>query len=98
MEGVVRPPRGASIGEEYRDGYCAVCPLAVRSGRVMHLVPRQSAPDWIKKSPPADPDTLRERTDMGYPKRYRPPLPYWNLMLKGRAWRASGLTTPSRCW
>jgi sulfide:quinone oxidoreductase len=30
-------------------------------------------------------NTLRERTDFGYLKRYGLPLSYWNLMLKGLA-------------
>jgi hypothetical protein len=40
---------------------------------VMHLVPPQSAPDWLKAAPLADPANPNGR--------------YWNLMLKGRAER-----------
>ena len=56
------------------------------------VVPPQSALDWLKATPLADPastcapDHPADRHhDMWLLKRYGLPFLYWNLMLKGRA-------------
>ncbi len=50
---------------------------------VLHAVPRQSAPDWIKSSPLLDP--TKPHRAYWYLKKYGLPFMYWNLMLKGLA-------------
>ncbi len=63
------------------DGYSS-CPLTTSRRKIL-----LAEFDYTMKPTPTIPliNTLRERTDMGYLKRYGLPLLYWNLMLKGRA-------------
>ncbi len=61
------------------DGY-ASCPLTTSRRKIL-----LAEFDYSMKPTPTIPlvNTLRERTDMGYLKRYGLPFLYWNLMLKG---------------
>jgi sulfide:quinone oxidoreductase len=70
-----RPPT-ASYG-----GY-ASCPLTTARRKML-----LAEFDYTMKPTPSIPviDTLKERTDMWYLKRYGLPFLYWNLMLRGRA-------------
>ncbi len=63
------------------DGY-ASCPLTTAKRKIL-----LAEFDYSMKPTPTIPliNTIRERTDMGYLKRYGLPFLYWNLMLVGRA-------------
>ncbi|MBM7776120.1 sulfide:quinone oxidoreductase [Actinokineospora baliensis] len=63
------------------DGY-ASCPLTTARRRML-----LAEFDYTMRPTPSIPviNTIRERTDMWYLKRYGLPLMYWNLMLRGRA-------------
>lgn len=63
------------------DGY-ASCPLTTARRKML-----LAEFDYSMKPTPTIPfiDTLQERTDMWYLKRYGLPFLYWNLMLPGRA-------------
>ncbi|WP_300007515.1 FAD/NAD(P)-binding oxidoreductase [Pseudonocardia sp.] len=62
-------------------GY-ASCPLTTARNKML-----LAEFDYTMKPTPSIPliDTIRERTDMWYLKRYGLPFMYWNLMLRGRA-------------
>ncbi len=62
-------------------GY-ASCPLTTARRKML-----LAEFDYSMKPTPSIPyiDTIKERTDMWYLKRYGLPFMYWNLMLKGRA-------------
>lgn len=62
-------------------GY-ASCPLTTARRKML-----LAEFDYTMKPTPSIPviDTLKERTDMWYLKRYGLPFLYWNLMLRGRA-------------
>jgi len=80
VENLVAATEGRPLPASY-NGY-ASCPLTT-SRRTLLLAEF----DYTMKPTPTIPyvNTLKERTDMGYFKRYALPLLYWNLMLRGRA-------------
>lgn len=72
--------RGGQPAKQY-DGYSS-CPLTTARNKMLlaefdyTMQPTPTIP-WI--------NTIKERTDMWYLKRYGLPFLYWNLMLKGKA-------------
>ena len=71
---------GQAPTESY-GGY-ASCPLTTARNKML-----LAEFDYTMKPTPSIPgiDTIKERTDMWYLKRYGLPALYWNLMLRGRA-------------
>ncbi|MDN5749316.1 MAG: NAD(P)/FAD-dependent oxidoreductase [Pseudonocardia sp.] len=80
VENLLAAKRGTPLTASY-DGY-ASCPLTTARRKML-----LAEFDYSMKPKPSIPviDTIKERTDMWYLKRYGLPFLYWNLMLKGRA-------------
>lgn len=80
VENLLAARRGTPLTASY-DGY-ASCPLTTARRKML-----LAEFDYSMKPKPSIPmiDTIKERTDMWYLKRYGLPFLYWNLMLTGRA-------------
>ncbi|MDN5932143.1 MAG: NAD(P)/FAD-dependent oxidoreductase [Pseudonocardia sp.] len=80
VENLLAAMRGTPLTAAY-DGY-ASCPLTTARRKML-----LAEFDYSMKPKPSIPviDTIKERTDMWYLKRYGLPFLYWNLMLEGRA-------------
>ncbi|MDN5858992.1 MAG: NAD(P)/FAD-dependent oxidoreductase [Pseudonocardia sp.] len=80
VENLLAAKRGTPLTASY-DGY-ASCPLTTARRKML-----LAEFDYSMKPKPTIPviNTIKERTDMWYLKRYGLPFMYWNLMLKGRA-------------
>ncbi len=80
VENLVAATEGRPLPASY-GGY-ASCPLTTSRHKML-----LAEFDYTMKPTPTIPyiDTIKERTDMWYLKRYGLPFLYWNLMLRGRA-------------